>query len=95
MKRHRQHLVSGLARRGEMSSVLLKTAILTLVWANGPTIEVPSTSMAACQAAVRAVDAGRWNPLGRNRPAYASCRPGDAFAPGWQCIKGSNPRICG
>jgi hypothetical protein len=78
-----------------MSFAVLTTAILSLVWAHGVTVELPATSMAACEAAVRALDAGRWSPLGQVRPAYASCRAGDAFPPGWQCIQGSKPRICG
>ena len=95
MKWQRQHIVPVLTREERMASAILAPAILSLVWANGALVELPSTTMVACEAAVRAVDAGRWSLPGRSLPAHASCRLGDAFQPGWQCIKGSKPLICG
>ena len=72
--------------------LLAATFVLYASYSDG--IEtMPATSAEACYTARDALLAGVWTPVGRTeRPSQVVCKPGNAFKPGWDVIRGYNDK---
>lgn len=68
-------------------SVTFEPQVLTLDWPDRSEI-VAATSPATCKAAIAAIAAGNW--LADDPPLRTACDPGNAFAPGSDCIENYN-----
>lgn len=77
-----------------MTPATALTDILIATWPiGGKWVEKrePAADRVSCEAAAAAGLAGRGLPLYADGPAReARCVPGNAFAPGWDCIVGFN-----
>jgi len=62
--------------------------ILLISWSAESQEVVAATSRATCETAAAAIRAKRW--LAEDRPLSATCRQGNAFPPGSDCIRGFN-----
>jgi hypothetical protein len=75
-----------------MTLAALTTYVLVILWPTGEVTRENATTLATCQTAAIAAERGVGLPLGRSTPAReAHCeqpRPGEGFAPGWNCIVG-------
>jgi len=70
-------------------SLIYDPFILILRWQDGHEERIAATSPDTCETAVRAVQLAIW-PVDQPPPVSASCRPGNEFAAGADCIAGFN-----
>lgn len=73
-------------------SLVWDPQILSLRWPDGHQEQIAATSPATCEAAVRALGLGLWQPEPSSGPPSANCAPGSLFSERSQCIVGFNCR---